>query len=709
MQTRAKERSMTGSSGQRSNHGRLSPPPCVVAASILVLAVAALSAPGSADASESHTQAIDTGNSLNAVSCVPESTDCVVSDSKGNAYYATNVSTSADGTWTKWTGPAGTEPSEAVACPATSLCAIAAGHAETPDAGGSVYYATSLGGAWKIAREPTYGTDAISCASTSLCVSGQLEGYIDETTRPASEEWFPVELGLDTVTAVDCFSSSFCAAVDSKGSVHIANTEAKIKEKAGWKSTDVDGTTALHGVACTSTTSCVAVDGEGDVLDLAINGSDEATVAKHDIDPTNKLTAITCTGLACATVDSQGNIYLSADGGSSWTKQFATGTYLTSVSCSSNALCLAADTTGEVIAFASARASVEACGGGGGVHPLGGGGYELCGVVNPHGTTVEACQFEVGTEAHTYTHVFPCESASLSGKEEPVEVTAKLEGLAPATNYYYRLSVTNKNGTESAPEEQFRTESVPPSVISESVSSVTEGYATLQAQINPGGEATYYAEYGTSACEVNTCGTKTSGEGFLLGDTQEEGSLEVTNLKPRTTYYYWVVAANSAAPAGVHGEAKEFTTPRSWEEVRNEEDEQFFKQRVQEEAKAKAELEARTAAATKEHQEEEAAAAAKKRQEEQASASKASIRIVKVKVGSSGVTVTLEAPQAGTVTISGPGLKTTAKKVAAGTDQIKVMLTKTGKRDRKHHKKVKLTFELKAGGEMVSGSKTVEL
>jgi hypothetical protein len=305
--------------------------------------------------------------------------------------------------------------------------------------------------------------------------------------------------------------------------------------------------------------------------------------------------------------------------------------------------------------------------------------------------------------------VFPCESASLSGKEEPVEVTAKLEGLAPATNYYYRLSVTNKNGTESSPEEQFRTESVPPSVISESVSSVTEGYATLQAQINPGGEATYYAEYGTSPCGAGTCGTKTSGEGFLLGDTQGEGSLELTNLKPRTTYHYWVVAMNSAAPAGVHGEAQEFTTPRNFEEIRNEEDEQFFKGRVQEEAKAKAELEARTAAATKEHQEEEAAAAAKKRQEEQASASKASIRIVKVKVGSSGVTVTLEASQAGTVTISGPGLKTTAKKVAAGTNQIKVMLTKTGKRDRKHHKKVKLTFELKAGGEMVSGSKTVEL
>ena len=701
---------MKGSNVQRSNQGRPGPPPCAIAAAILVLAVAALSAPGSAEA-ESHTQGIDTGNSLNAVACVPESTDCVVSDSKGNAFYSTDVSATASATWKSWSGPVA--PSQAVACPSSSLCVLADGVA-AEGGGGNVYYATSLGGAWKEAFSPVFGVDAISCASTSLCVTGQKEGERRYSTKPDSEEWEAIlrsesTEALGEITAVDCLTTSFCVAVDSTGYIHVANTQAKIKEETGWKSTDIDSATALTGIACTSTTSCVAVDGEGNVLDLTINGSDEATVAKHDVDGTSKLTAIACTGLACATVDSQGNIFLSADGGSSWTKQFATGTDLTSVSCSSNALCLAADTMGEVIAFASARASVEACGGGGGVHPLGGGGYELCGVVNPHGTSVEACKFEVGTEAHTYTHMFPCESSSLSGKEEPVEVTAKLQGLEPAINYHYRLSVTNKNGTESGPEEQFKTEPVPPGVISESVSAVTEGYATLEAQIDPGGEATYYAEYGTSPCGASTCGTKTSGEGFLIGDTQEEGSLEITNLKPNTTYHYWVVAANSAAPAGVHGEAEEFRTPKSWEETRNEEDEQLFKQRAQEETKAKAEAEARAATATKEHQEEEAAAAAKKRQEEQASANKASVTIVKVKVGSSGVTVTLEASQAGTVTISGPGLKTTAKKVAAGTNQIKVMLTKTGKRDRKHHKKVKLTVELKAAGKTVSESKTVKL
>jgi hypothetical protein len=328
---------------------------CAVLAALALGSATALASP------PSHTQTIDSPNSLNAVSCVPQSTDCVVSDSKGNALYSSDVSVTGAATWTSWTGPAGTEPSEAVACPSASLCAIAAGHAETLGTGGSLYYATSLGGAWQVAREPTYGTDAISCASTSLCVSAQAEGYIVETTRPASEEWFPVELGLSAIKAVDCVSSSFCAAVDSNGNVYIANTEAQIKESirrdlgggssGGWTSTDVDGTSALHGIACTSRTSCFAVDGEGNLLDLTINGSGEATVSKHDIDGTNDLTAIACTGFSCATVDNRGNVFVSGNGGVSWSRELETGTDLTSVSCASSALCVTADTTGNVTAF----------------------------------------------------------------------------------------------------------------------------------------------------------------------------------------------------------------------------------------------------------------------------------------------------------------------------------------------------------------------
>jgi Zn-dependent metalloprotease len=300
--------------------------------------------------SPSDTQTVDSGNSLNAISCVPNATDCVVSDSTGKTYYSTDVSALTSATWTSWTGPTGQSPSQAIACPSSSLCVLADGAAA--EGGGNLYYATSLDGAWKEAFSPIFGVESVSCASTSLCVTGDQEGFVRYSTKPASEEWVALEIGSGTMNATDCLSSSFCAVVDSKGNVHIANTEAKIKEESGWKSTDVDSTTALHGIACTSTTSCLAVDGEGHILHLTINSSGEATVSKEDLDGTNDLTAITCVGTTtCVAVDSKGNVFESTNAGASWKQAYALGTDLTSVSCSASTQCAAADTTGEVTTF----------------------------------------------------------------------------------------------------------------------------------------------------------------------------------------------------------------------------------------------------------------------------------------------------------------------------------------------------------------------
>ncbi len=296
----------------------------------------------------SDKQTIDSGSSINAVSCVPATTECVVTGSKGNAQYATNVSATKAATWKLWTGP--TSPGEAIACPASSLCTLADGKAEE-GGGGDMYYASALGGSWKEAFSPLYGVVAVSCASSSLCIAGQAEGFIHYTTKPASSEWFALTIGSGTMNAVDCLSSSFCVVADSKGNVHVANTAAKIKETAGWQIKDIDGSTALHGIACTSTTSCMAVDGEGHVLDLAIDSSGKATATSEDLDGTNDLTAIACTGATCATVDSTGNILTSSNVGATWTNAHSLGTDLTSVSCSTSALCLVADTAGDVIAF----------------------------------------------------------------------------------------------------------------------------------------------------------------------------------------------------------------------------------------------------------------------------------------------------------------------------------------------------------------------
>jgi len=294
-----------------------------------------------------YKQAIDSPNSLNAVSCVPGSKDCVASDSQGKAFYTLSASAAGSATWKTWNGP-GTKPSEALDCPSGSLCLMADGREEGKD--GNLYYATSLGGAWTEAYSPVYGVDAISCVSSSFCVDGQNgEGYFRYSTSPASSSWTLELQGSASMNAVHCLSSSFCAIADSVGDVHIANSTSQI-ESSSWKSTNVDSV-ALNGIACTSTSSCVAVNGSGEVLNLAISSEGAATATKDDIDGTNDLTAVTCTGSTCVAVDSAGNVFASANSGTSWTKVFATGDKLTSVSCAGSSLCAAADTTGNLVTF----------------------------------------------------------------------------------------------------------------------------------------------------------------------------------------------------------------------------------------------------------------------------------------------------------------------------------------------------------------------
>jgi hypothetical protein len=47
-----------------------------------------------------------------------------------------------------------------------------------------------------------------------------------------------------------------------------------------------DPSLPLYGIAYVARASCVAVDGTGDIIDIAINGSGEATASKDDIDGT---------------------------------------------------------------------------------------------------------------------------------------------------------------------------------------------------------------------------------------------------------------------------------------------------------------------------------------------------------------------------------------------------------------------------------------
>ncbi len=297
----------------------------------------------------SYTQTVDSGYSLNAVSCISASTTCVVSDSAGKALYATNVSSSSAATWKSWSGPAGESPSQALECPSSSLCLLADGK-ET--AGGNLYYATSLGGSWSEAYSPSFGVDAISCVSTAFCVDGQDgDGYFRYSTSPGSASWTLEQQGEAVMKGAFCLSSSFCAIVDSKGDLHVAVSESQVKSSS-WKETDVDGSTSLNGVACLSTSVCVAVDKSGDALSLKIESSGAASTTTHDIDGTTSVTGVACPGSStCVAVDAAGNVFVSKNSGESWTKLYSLGDDLTSVSCMSTSLCATADTSGKVTTF----------------------------------------------------------------------------------------------------------------------------------------------------------------------------------------------------------------------------------------------------------------------------------------------------------------------------------------------------------------------
>lgn len=290
---------------------------------------------------------------ITAAGCVPTVKTCALGDSNGNAYYSTNVTTTAPITWTSWTGP-GVSPSEATACPSASLCLMAAGKKEGN--GGNLYYATSLGGAWTLAYSPTYGVDAISCPSTTFCVVGQDgSGGFRYSTNPASTSWTVEQQGSGAVRSVSCLSSSFCAMGDSVGNLRVATSTAQI-ESSAWKSTNVDGTKALVGVGCLSTTLCVATDETGSVLKVTLGASGEVTkTTSLSIDGSNQLTAITCPNSSlCVATDKQGNVFNTRSASAEpWTNMFQPGGELSSLSCIVSGelkTCIAGDAAGFVTA-----------------------------------------------------------------------------------------------------------------------------------------------------------------------------------------------------------------------------------------------------------------------------------------------------------------------------------------------------------------------
>jgi hypothetical protein len=163
----------------------------------------------------------------------------------------------------------------------------------------------------------------------------------------------------------------------------------------------------------------------------------------------------------------------------------------------------------------------------------------LTGSVDPEGSALVNCQFEVGTTAQAgFPRTIPCESDPSGSTPSPVE--ARISGLQPDTIYRARLSATNTNGASEGATITFRTAG-PPEITEVRARDANQTSAILEAVVDPRGFTTSFQfEWGPSDSYGNSVGAGT----VAAGGAAAHAVAQISGLQPGTTYHYRVVATN---------------------------------------------------------------------------------------------------------------------------------------------------------------------
>ena len=183
-------------------------------------------------------------------------------------------------------------------------------------------------------------------------------------------------------------------------------------------------------------------------------------------------------------------------------------------------------------------------------------GATLSGTVRPGGAETQVAfeVFPLGEPGAVET--VAAQESPLSGTSEQ-EVTASVEGLAPGTEYVYRVVAENAAGSAAGDDQTFTTSVALPESATESATSITTQEATLNGRVNPnGGETAVRFEWGLTPEHGNET---TAQESPLAASASEQAvSAGLSDLQPGTTYHYRVVAENAAGSAA--GDDQTFTT-----------------------------------------------------------------------------------------------------------------------------------------------------
>jgi hypothetical protein len=133
------------------------------------------------------------------------------------------------------------------------------------------------------------------------------------------------------------------------------------------------------------------------------------------------------------------------------------------------------------------------------------------------------------------------------GGNQLADTNAKLSGLAPSTQYFYRIVAENGRGKDYGSYVYFTTKplvmnAVPfPAAQTQSATFVDEGRATIRGYISPQGanDTRYWFEWGVSREFENM--TQSTGKSGDAGQVE----VALNNLSPGTVYFYRVVAEST--------------------------------------------------------------------------------------------------------------------------------------------------------------------
>jgi hypothetical protein len=182
----------------------------------------------------------------------------------------------------------------------------------------------------------------------------------------------------------------------------------------------------------------------------------------------------------------------------------------------------------------------------------------LRGTVNPSGSAINTCRFEViaASDPQNFSSAAvkeaPCDPdpAGIGDGEDPEDVSAAVTGLQLNTIYRARLFTFKQAGDPQVVVaetlEPFRTHGLPPVVVTGRAWSLSDTAATLVATVNPNNaDVTACSfEYGltTDYGQVEPCEPDPG-----AGSTPASVLHHISGLQPNTTYHFRIVAENDCA------------------------------------------------------------------------------------------------------------------------------------------------------------------